>query len=134
MVLVFCVLQAHKLVNVLRAAFLFWQVWAPYLDSSEKQSNWQMQITALAPLCLELDKMKKGAGAKKSKQTLPVSSSKQNDLSPWRAQKSSQSLQKSATEEADLAQNPLEEALNYLEKSKNWSPAKEICLRMPSGI
>ncbi|KAJ6663323.1 hypothetical protein lerEdw1_010459 [Lerista edwardsae] len=71
--------------------------------------------------------MKKGADAKKSKQALTVRSSKQNDLSAWSAQKCSQSLQKSTTEETDLGQNPLEEALSYLEKIKDrTSPKDEV--------
>lgn len=110
-----------ELVNVLRAAFLFLQfILGPILGLIG--SNWQLKITGLAPPCLESNKMKKGVNAKKSKRALPVSTSKQRDLSAWKIPKPTENQQKTPTEDdRTLTQNPLKEALNYLEKSKNRS-------------
>uniref|UniRef100_A0A6J0UM80 Centromere protein I isoform X1 n=2 Tax=Pogona vitticeps TaxID=103695 RepID=A0A6J0UM80_9SAUR len=83
--------------------------------------------------------MKKGVSAKKSKQALPVSSSKQTDLSVWttsvkkntghKSAKKYGEQQRSACEETDHYQDPLEEALNYLEKTKDRTPLKNEVLQ-----
>lgn len=72
--------------------------------------------------------MKRGVVAKKQKENLPVTSSKQTDISTWIAN-ANQSTQEhkdhkiSSNEETDPTHDPLEEALIFLRKSKNKSRA-----------
>ncbi|KAH0631005.1 hypothetical protein JD844_004467 [Phrynosoma platyrhinos] len=82
--------------------------------------------------------MKKGVNAKKPKETLPVSSSKQTDLSSWRTSFTKNAGNKSAqnhgapqmyVNEDEYSQSPLEEAVNYLEKIKDRTSLKNEVLQ-----
>uniref|UniRef100_A0A8C7E3X2 Centromere protein I n=1 Tax=Naja naja TaxID=35670 RepID=A0A8C7E3X2_NAJNA len=79
--------------------------------------------------------MKRGVAAKKQKQNLPVTSSKQTDISTWIANghqdtQGHKDRKIPSNEETDCTQDPLEEALIFLTKSKDKSRAKHL---MPSN-
>ncbi|XP_061454742.1 centromere protein I isoform X2 [Rhineura floridana] len=88
--------------------------------------------------------MKKSKNVKKPTQAVPVNCSKQTDLSSWgasvtkssgrkSAQKNSRDQQKSSSEETDHGQDPLEEALSYLEKIKDRTSLKNEALQKHLG-
>ncbi|XP_042336432.1 centromere protein I isoform X2 [Sceloporus undulatus] len=79
--------------------------------------------------------MKKGVNAKKTKEILPVSSTKQTDLSAWRTKNDgSRSAQnhgapEMCVSEEEYSQSSLEKALNYLEKLKDRTSLKNAVLQ-----
>ncbi|KAG8144528.1 hypothetical protein E2320_013027, partial [Naja naja] len=79
-------------------------------------------------------KMKRGVAAKKQKQNLPVTSSKQTDISTWIANghqdtQGHKDRKIPSNEETDCTQDPLEEALIFLTKIKDRTSLKNEALQ-----